>query len=120
MKTSVNFKAVKIDSEARNFRRKTFDYIRKDLTGKNEYCVENKISDRFKSIEVYYKEKSRKNNQSNKNIFSISRMTDISNYYKINNMTFRPKLEYSNNEHRASKEFTIKKEGTIISIFTIF
>ncbi|WP_312286209.1 hypothetical protein [Chryseobacterium gleum] len=65
MKTSINFKAVKTDSEAHNFRRKTFDYIKKDLTVKNEYWVENKISDRLKSIEAYCKEKSGRKLQKN-------------------------------------------------------
>ncbi|KYH03926.1 hypothetical protein A1704_19340 [Chryseobacterium cucumeris] len=65
MKTSINFKAVKTDSEAHNFRRKTFDYIKKDLTGKNEYWVENTISDRFRCIEAYCKEKSGRKLQKN-------------------------------------------------------
>lgn len=65
MKTSINFKAVKTGSEAHNFRRKTFDYIKTDLTGKNEYWVENKISDRLKSIEEYCKEKSGRKLQKN-------------------------------------------------------
>ncbi|MGV2450419.1 UNVERIFIED_CONTAM: hypothetical protein POZ17_07935 [Ralstonia mannitolilytica] len=65
MKTSINFKAVKTDSEAHNFRRKTFDYIKKDLTGKNEYWVGDKISDRLKLIETYCKEKSGRKLQKN-------------------------------------------------------
>lgn len=65
VKTSINFKAIKSDSEAHNFRRKTFDYIKKDLTGKNEYWVENKISDRVRSIEAYCKEKSGRKLQKN-------------------------------------------------------
>lgn len=65
MKTSINFKAVKTDSEAHNFRRKTFDYIKKDLTGKNEYWGENKISDKLRSIEAYCKEKSGRKLQKN-------------------------------------------------------
>ena len=65
VKTSINFKAVKTDSEAHNFRRKTFDYIKKDLTRKNEYWVENKILDRLKSIEAYCKEKSGRKLQKN-------------------------------------------------------
>lgn len=65
VKTSINFKAVKTDSEAHNFRRKTFDYIKKDLTGKNEYWGENKISDRLKLIEAYCKEKSGRKLQKN-------------------------------------------------------
>ena len=47
MKTSINFKVVKSDSETHNFRKKTFDYIRKDLTPKNEYWMEQKIADRI-------------------------------------------------------------------------
>ncbi|QWT87427.1 MULTISPECIES: hypothetical protein [Chryseobacterium] len=65
MKTSINFKAVKTDSEAHNFRRKTFDYIKKVLTEKNEYWIESKISDRLKSIEAYCKEKSGRKLQKN-------------------------------------------------------
>ncbi|MCD9616408.1 hypothetical protein [Chryseobacterium gleum] len=63
MKTSINFKAVKTGSEAHNFRRKTFDYI-KDFTEKNEYWAENKISDRL-LIEAYCKEKSGRKLQKN-------------------------------------------------------
>lgn len=65
MKTSINFRAVKSDSEAHNFRRKTFDYIRKDLTGKNEYWSEEKLSDRLHKIEAYCKEKSGRKLQKN-------------------------------------------------------
>ncbi|MBT2416235.1 hypothetical protein [Chryseobacterium sp. ISL-6] len=65
MKTSINFKAVKSDSETHNFRRKIFDYIRKDLTEKNEYWLEEKISDRLQKIESYCKEKSGRKLQKN-------------------------------------------------------
>ncbi|SMC61010.1 hypothetical protein [Chryseobacterium sp. YR221] len=65
MKTSINFKAAKSDSEAHNFRKKTFDYIRKELTSKNEYWQEDKIVDRVQKIEVYCKEKSGRKLQSN-------------------------------------------------------
>lgn len=65
MKTSINFKAVKPDSETHNFRKKTFDYIRKDLTPKNEYWIEQKISERQKRIESYCKEKSGRKLQKN-------------------------------------------------------
>ena len=44
MKKSINFKAAKSDSEIHNFRKKSFDYIRKDLTHKNEYWMEQKIA----------------------------------------------------------------------------
>ncbi|WP_312769903.1 hypothetical protein [Epilithonimonas sp.] len=65
MKTSINFKAVKSDSETHNFRKKTFDYIRKDLTLKNEYWMEQKIADRIQKIEAYCKEKSGRKLQKN-------------------------------------------------------
>jgi len=65
MKTSINFKAVKSDSEAHNFRRKSFDYIRKELTSKNEYWQVDKITDRIQKIEAYCKEKSGRKLQCN-------------------------------------------------------
>lgn len=65
MKTSINFKAVKSDSETHNFRKKTFDYIRKDLTSKNQYWMEQKIADRIQKIEGYCKEKSGRKLQKN-------------------------------------------------------
>ncbi len=65
MKTSINFKTVKSDSETHNFRKKTFDYIRKDLTPKNEYWMEQKIADRIQKIEAYCKEKSGRKLQKN-------------------------------------------------------
>ena len=65
MKTSINFKVVKSDSEIHNFRKKSFDYIRKDLTHKNEYWMEQKIADRIQKIESYCKEKSGRKLQKN-------------------------------------------------------
>ena len=65
MKTSINFKAAKSDSEIHNFRKKTFEYIRKDLTPKNEYWMEQKMADRLQKIETYCKEKSRRKLQKN-------------------------------------------------------
>ena len=65
MKTSINFKAAKSDSEIHNFRKKSFDYIRKDLTPKNEYWMEQKIADRIQKIESYCKEKSGRKLQKN-------------------------------------------------------
>ncbi|WP_313029258.1 hypothetical protein [Soonwooa sp.] len=65
MKTSINFKAAKSDSEIHNFRKKSFDYIRKDLTPKNEYWMEQKIADRIQKIETYCKEKSGRKLQKN-------------------------------------------------------
>lgn len=65
MKTSINFKVVKSDSEIHNFRKKSFDYIRKDLTPKNEYWMEQKIADRLLKIENFCKEKSGRKLQKN-------------------------------------------------------
>lgn len=65
MKTSINFKAAKSDSEVHNFRKKSFDYIRKDLTPKNEYWMEQKIADRLQKIEAFCKEKSGRKLQKN-------------------------------------------------------
>ena len=65
MKTSINFKVAKSDSEIHNFRKKSFDYIRKDLTHKNEYWMEQKITDRIQKIESYCKEKSGRKLQKN-------------------------------------------------------
>ena len=65
MKISINFKAAKSDSEIHNFRKKSFDYIRKDLTPKNEYWMEQKIADRLLKIESYCKEKSGRKLQKN-------------------------------------------------------
>lgn len=65
MRTSINFKVAKSDSEAHNFRKKTFDYIRKDLTAKNEYWSEEKLSERVHKIETYCKEKSGRKLQKN-------------------------------------------------------
>ena len=65
MKTSINFKAAKSDSEIHNFRKKSFDYIRKDLTHKNEYWMEQKIADRLLKIEAFCKEKSGRKLQKN-------------------------------------------------------
>ncbi|MPS66515.1 MAG: hypothetical protein DI622_09880 [Chryseobacterium sp.] len=88
MKTSINFKAVKSDSEAHNFRRKTFDYIRKDLTGKNEYWSEEKLSDRLHKIEAYCKEKSGRKLQKNampvrEAVVVIKDDTTIQDLYKL-------------------------------------
>ena len=65
MKTSINFKAVQSDSETHNFRKKTFDYVRKDLTKNNESWIEEKIADRIQKIENYCKEKSGRKLQKN-------------------------------------------------------
>ena len=65
MKTSINFKGAKSDSEIHNFRKKSFDYIRKDLTHKNEYWMEQKIADRIQKIESYCKDKSGRKLQKN-------------------------------------------------------
>lgn len=65
MKTSINFKNINSDSEIHNFRRKTFDYIRKDLTPKNEYWFQEKVAERKIKIENFCKEKSGRKLQKN-------------------------------------------------------
>lgn len=65
MKTSINFKCVKDDSEVHNFRKKSYDYIRKDLTKNNEYWLGEKITIRRNKIEQYCKEKSGRKLQKN-------------------------------------------------------
>ncbi|MGM9979588.1 MAG: HEPN domain-containing protein [Clostridium sp.] len=52
-------------------------------------------------------------NYEDKNIFSISRMNGMDDYYKIDKMEFRPELEFKNNDKRGSEEFTITKIPTI-------
>jgi hypothetical protein len=52
-------------------------------------------------------------NYNEKNEFSISRMDGMSDFYEAKNITFRPELEYINNERRGSEEFTVKKIPTI-------
>lgn len=65
MKTSINFKSIKSDSEAHNFRKKSYDYIRKDLTKNNEYWMVDRIAIRKEKIEKYCKEKSNRKLQKN-------------------------------------------------------
>ncbi|WP_194768786.1 hypothetical protein [Tamlana sp. I1] len=52
-------------------------------------------------------------NFKDKNKFSISRMNGMSDYYEANTITFRPELEFTNNEIRGSEEFTVKKIPSI-------
>jgi len=49
----------------------------------------------------------------NKNVFSISRMNGMSDFYSFDCLRYRPELEFTNNERRNSKEFTIKKIATL-------
>jgi hypothetical protein len=53
------------------------------------------------------------NNLKDKNQFSISRMNGMSDFYETKNITFRPELEFINNETRGSEKFTVKKIPTI-------
>lgn len=64
-KTSIHFNCVKIDSEAHNFRKKKFEYVKSDLSHKNEYWVEEKISNRLLKIESFCKTKSGRKLQKN-------------------------------------------------------
>lgn len=52
-------------------------------------------------------------NYRDKNSFSISRMDGMHDFYQIDDMLFRPELEFKNNEKRGSKKLTIKKIPTI-------
>lgn len=52
-------------------------------------------------------------NLEGKNTFSISRMNGMSEYYDAKPLTFRPELEFTNNETRGSEEFIIKKIPSI-------
>lgn len=65
MKTSINFKAAKSDSEVHNFRKKSFSYIRQDLSENNEYWSIDSISKRKEKVEIYCKEKSGRKLQKN-------------------------------------------------------
>lgn len=65
MKTSINFKAAKSDSEVHNFRKKSFSYIRQDLSKNNEYWSIDSISKRKEKVEIYCKEKSGRKLQKN-------------------------------------------------------
>jgi hypothetical protein len=57
-------------------------------------------------------------NFKDKNDFSISRMNGMEDFYEANEVSFRPELEFTNNEKRGSEQFTIKKIPTINYKFT--
>lgn len=63
--SSINFKAAKTDSEAHNFRKKTYDYIRTDLTIHNLYWSQDTIKDRLDKIEAFCKKTSGRKLQKN-------------------------------------------------------
>jgi hypothetical protein len=52
-------------------------------------------------------------NFKDKNKFSISRMNGMTDFYNAKQISFRPELEFTNNEKRGSEEFTVKKIPTI-------
>lgn len=52
-------------------------------------------------------------NRMDKNEFSISRMNGMTDFYSANQISFRPELEFTNNERRGSKKFTVKKIPTL-------
>ncbi|WP_233885986.1 hypothetical protein [Tenacibaculum piscium] len=52
-------------------------------------------------------------NFEDKNVFSISHMNDMSDFYETDKLTFRPELNFINNEKRGSEKFTIEKIPTI-------
>lgn len=57
-------------------------------------------------------------NLKDKNEFSISRMQGMEDFYKTKQISFRPELEFTNNEKRGSEEFTVNKIPTINYQFT--
>lgn len=57
-------------------------------------------------------------NLKDKNEFSISRMNGMHEFYNAKEISFRPELEFTNNEKRGSEEFTVKKIPTINYKFT--
>ncbi len=52
-------------------------------------------------------------NLKDKNVFSISHMNGMSDFHLTDKLTFRPELNFSNNEKRGSKNFTVEKIPTI-------
>jgi tetratricopeptide (TPR) repeat protein len=52
-------------------------------------------------------------NFKDKNDFSISRMNGMKDFYDAKKISFRPELEFTNNEKRGSEQFTVKKIPTI-------
>lgn len=52
-------------------------------------------------------------NLKDKNDFSISRMNGMKDFYNAKEISFRPELEFTNDEKRGSEEFTVKKIPTI-------
>ncbi len=52
-------------------------------------------------------------NLKDKNDFSISRMNGMKDFYDAKEISFRPELEFTNNEKRGSEQFTVKKIPTI-------
>jgi hypothetical protein len=52
-------------------------------------------------------------NLKDKNDFSISRMNGMNDFYDVKEISFRPELEFTNDEKRGSEEFTVKKIPTI-------
>lgn len=52
-------------------------------------------------------------NLKDKNEYSISRMSGMKDFYNANEISFRPELEFIDNETRGSEEFTVTKIPTI-------
>ena len=57
-------------------------------------------------------------NHLDKNQFLISRMNGMKDFYNADQLSFRPELEFTNNEERGSEEFTVKKVPIIKYHFT--
>ena len=64
----------------------------------------------LKAVNIFY---SFFTNFKDKNEFSISRMKGMEDFYETNKISFRPELEFTNNEKRGSEEFTIRRIPTL-------
>src|SRR5699024_4400302 len=53
-------------------------------------------------------------NLEDKDVFSTSRMTGMSDYYQCQDFSFRTELFYTNNERRGSSKFTVMKHPGLI------
>lgn len=60
----------------------------------------------FKVISTFY---SFFTNFKDQNALTISRMNGMSDYYEAGTITFRPELDFKNNDKRGSEEFTVRK-----------
>lgn len=79
----------------------------KEFTNEGEAILDD---NGLKMVNLFY---SFFHNLGNKNQYSISRMKGMEDFYKTFQMTFRPELNFLDNEKRGSQEFTLKKIPSI-------